>query len=244
MIDEERKTIKRLEELYSRMEARGINTYSEFLTLAEQALLPQAASGGDYTLYGGFEGAERCIACFGEDAKSAAPIVCLKVSPVSQKFAEELTHRDCLGALMSLGLRREVLGDIVIFGKCAYIFCCSSVADFIAAELTQIHRASICCKKVEAPTELALRTPEEREIVVSSVRLDALVCAVWALSRSEGQKLIVQGKVFINGRETLGTSVTPAQNDIISARGLGRFIYCGVVKETKKGRLRAAVKVF
>lgn len=244
MTDDEKKTIKRLSELSSRAETRGISAYSEFLTLSEQALLPQADCAGAYSLFGGWENAERRVACFGEDAEAAVPIDCIRISPLSAKFAEELGHRDYLGALMSLGVRREVLGDIVLSEGYAYLFCLDSISDFIISELTQIRRTSVRCKKVDSLPDAAIPQPEEREVVVSSIRLDALVSAVWNLSRSDGQELISQGKVFVNGKEITSAAFSPAEDDIISVRGHGRFQYCGVERETKKGRIRIAVKVY
>ena len=243
MADDEKRTAKRLDELNDRAATRGKPVYSEFLTLAEQALLPQAARGEACCLFGGWESAERRIACFGEAAEVSAPIICLRISPLSAKFAEELGHRDYLGALMSLGVRREVLGDIILSEGSAYLFCLDSISDFIIAELSQIRRTSVRCEAVEALPKTAMPTSEEKEVVVSSVRLDALVSSVWSLSRSEGQELISQGKVFINGRETASAAASPVEGDIISVRGLGRFQYCGVARETKKGRIRVTVKL-
>lgn len=244
MTDEDKRTINRLAELYRRSKERWQSAYSEFLTLAEQSLASRAAPDGGFVLYGGFEGAERRIACFGENAAASAPIVCLEVSPLSVKFAEELCHRDCLGALMSLGVRREVLGDILLSGGSAYVLCLEGVADFIAGELRQIRHTSVRCSRVEAPPENALPRPEEREFVVSSVRLDALISAVWSLSRAEGQALIAAGRASVNGAEAASASFVPSENDAISLRGYGRFVYCGVSRETKKGRIRVAVKVY
>lgn len=243
MTDDEKRLVRRFEELGDRAAVRGKPAYSEFLTLAEQELLPRAVS-GNCCLFGGWEDAERRIACFGENAGDCAPVACLRCSPLSAKFAEELGHRDYLGALMSLGLRREVLGDILLAGGDAYLFCLESVADFVIGELTQIRRTAVRCERVDAPPQNAFPTPEERQVVVSSVRLDALVAAVYALSRSEGQELIAQGRVFINGRQTPSASAPLAEGDQVSVRGHGRFQFCGIARETKKGRIRVTVKIY
>ena len=243
MTDDDKRAIKRFQELSGRAQTRGKPAYSEFLTLAEQSLLSQAAC-TDCSLFGGWESAERRIACFGDGAEYEAPIVCVCISPKSAKFAEELGHRDYLGALMSLGIRREVLGDILLSGGCAYLFCLESISDFIIAELKQIRRTAVECSVIENPPEDAFPNPEEREVVVASERLDAVISAVWRLSRAEGQEYILQGKVFVNGREEAGASATPSEGDIISVRGLGRFAYSGIARETKKGRIRVIVKVY
>ncbi len=184
MNDDEKLTAKRLTELAGRSYSRGIPCYSDFLTLAEQSLVPKSASGTAYSLFGGFEGAERCIACFGEDAALYAPIVCLRISPLNAKFSDELSHSDYLGALMHLGLRRETLGDILLNGGNGYVFCLGSVADFIISELTRIKRTSVAAVREDAPPADALPTPKPAELVVASQRPYTVFHAVRARSCS------------------------------------------------------------
>ena len=60
---------------------------------------------------GGYEMAERKVAGFGSEEmfgyRGAFPISMIKVSPVAEKFGEELNHRDYIGSLMNLGIRRD-----------------------------------------------------------------------------------------------------------------------------------------
>ncbi len=244
MTDDEKLTARRLSELAERSYSRSIAAYSDFLTLAEQALLPQSANGTEYSLFGGFDGAERCLACFGEDAALYAPVACLRISPRNDKFSDDLSHSDYLGALMHLGLRRETLGDILLSGGNGYVFCLESVADFIISELTRIKRTSVSVRREDAPPSDALPQLKQAELVVSSERLDAVVAAVYHLSRGESQKLFIREKIFINGRICTNTSATPHEGDIISVRGCGRFVYRGIARETRKGRLRVILDIY
>ena len=118
MNDDDKLLRKRLAELSARSAARGIWTYSEFLTMAEQSILLDTPELSPFSLFGGYEGAERRLACFGGEETvsypASPPVSCLIAEPVSRKFAEALSHRDFLGALMSLGIRREMLGDIIV----------------------------------------------------------------------------------------------------------------------------------
>ena len=73
-----------------------------------------------YRLFGGYEHAERQIAAFLPDALSYNydfPVVSLKIRPLQKKFAEDLSHRDYLGALLNLGVDRSKIGDILIGEK-------------------------------------------------------------------------------------------------------------------------------
>jgi RNA-binding protein YlmH len=229
--DEERQQRNRFYEL----EARGGT--SEFLTPAQQQIL--ARTGLSCTLEGGHPDAERRIAVFGEDAE----IVCLEISPLSEKFAGEVTHRDFLGALMGLGLRRETMGDIVLVGKTGYLFCLPGVADFIESELHEVGRTRVKAARGTLP-QGAAALPEETSVVVSSTRLDALVAAVFDLSRAESAELFEKERVLIGGAPVKSPAKEAKPMDIISVRGVGRFRYDGEERETKKGRLRVLIRKY
>lgn len=248
MSDDEKLLKKRLTEKHERALSRGIAVYSDFLTMAEQDTLLSLGLFPAPELSGGYPGAERRVAVFGagEDADITppSPVKCVKISPLSAKFAEKLTHRDYLGALMSLGIKRETLGDIAVSGCDAYLFCLDNISGFICSELTEVRRTPVKCSVTEAPEELVNAQPEERETVVPSLRADALVAAVYRLSRGEAQELFTRGLVFLNSRLLENGAKTLSENDVVSVRGHGRFIFTGESRETKKGRIRAAVKVF
>ncbi|MBR2592402.1 MAG: hypothetical protein IKD62_05485 [Oscillospiraceae bacterium] len=127
MNDDETLLRKRFSELSERADNKGIYFFTNFLALNEQSSLLQMKTRlGSFGLFGGFPGAERRIACFGNEGSvgypPSYPVVCVRIAPRSEKYSEELTHRDYLGALMSLGITREKLGDIVADGKSAYLF--------------------------------------------------------------------------------------------------------------------------
>lgn len=201
----------------------------------------------DVTLDGGTECAERRIAVFsGKDCcyEEPSPIVCVRIRPVSSKYAEDLSHRDFLGSLIGLGIRREVLGDIIVHEKTGYLFCLDVISDFVCRELTKVRHTDVECCVIDAPPENSVSLPPVSRIVVSSERLDAIVSAVFKISRSESQKLFSLCRVYVNGKNIESFTGAPASNDIISVRGLGRFIYEGIEYETKKGRLSSSVRIF
>ena len=240
----------RFTELARRAFSRECYVYSEFLTTAEQDILCQMAFDGNaapFTLSGGYETAERKLACFGGQAlcgyTQAPPIVCILIAPVSKKFADELSHRDFLGSLMALGFRRNVLGDIVINDNCGYLFCLDSVAAFVAEQFTQVKHTTVSCALTQAP-DFVSTLPEPVLFVAASQRLDAIVAAVYKLSRSESQRLFAQRRVFVNSKPVENTSFVVASGCVVSVRGFGRFLYEGIETETRKGRLKVSVRVF
>ena len=244
MEDQLEMTKKRLSELARRAERRGIAVFSEFLTGAEQAALLSLRP-GLFEFDGGYAGAERRTAVFlpWEGAGYESAVACLQAAPASQRFAGELGHRDCLGALMSLGIRREVLGDIVPQEGKLYIFCLRSIAPYIAENLTQIRRTSVRVSIAAAPPEPP-PPPPESGVVVASERLDALVAAVYKLSRAEAQRLFERELVLVNSLPARGGAAPVKPGDVVSVRGHGRFEYCGAQRETRKGRLRVNVRIY
>ncbi len=75
MEEELRRLQRRFSELAARAARQNRYTYTAFLTPAEQDLLLRSARSleAPATLLGGFEGAERRLACFGDEAALGYP---------------------------------------------------------------------------------------------------------------------------------------------------------------------------
>ena len=244
--DDSRQLIKRFSELAERAEKTSSWQETKFLNMAEQAVLNGLRLPAPYALWGGYEGAERRIAYFGSEALTGypyePPTACLCIAPAGAKFADELSHRDFLGSLMALGLARETLGDIVIHENRAYLFCLETVAGFICDNLTEVRRTSVVCAPSSLPE--SVRTgAEERSVVIASERLDAVIAAVWKLSREEAKALCEKGLVFVNARLIEKGGAQIEEGAVVSVRGRGRFTYLGPERSTKKGKLRVRVSL-
>ena len=233
---------KRLIELSKTAYRRGIVTYSDFLNLNELNILhttPRREFDTPYETYGGYNDSERQMAAFLPDALYYThfyPIQILTIEPLQKKFAESLTHRDYLGAVLNLGIERSKIGDIIVMEQCAYLFVHESLADFICSDLTRIRHTSVMVTKKDA--EDFSYTPKYEEITgtVASVRLDSLLSLAFNSSRSKLVALIEGGKVFTNGKLMTTNSYQVKEGDIISVRQMGRFKYNGILSQTKKGR--------
>ena len=249
MDEDIRQLQKRFEELAARADGRGRYTYTQFLTLAEQDVLRKMERqlAAPVQWMGGYEAAERRLACFGREEDmgypAQSPICCVNITPASKKFAGDLGHRDFLGSLMGLGIERRLLGDIQIAGGEGFLFCLEEIAPYICDNLIQVARTTVRCEVCQAPEQLS-QPPEPTEVVVASERLDALIAAVWRLSRSDAQGLLEKGMVFIDGRMIESAAHTLKEGDVVSVRHQGRFRYEGALRETKKGRLRVSVRVW
>ncbi len=236
---------KRLRELSENAYYRGFCTYSDFLNLNEQNLFfgnYKEIVRSEYKLWGGYNDAERRVICFYEDDSSTNmywPIVCLKIMPAHAKFSDKLTHRDYLGAVLNLGIDRCKIGDILVMEHAGYVFCRQEISDFILDNLTRIKHTTIFVSIVKEE-EIHNFKPSLEEITgtVSSVRLDSVLSVAFHTSRSSLTGLIAGGKVFVNGRMIQSNSYTLKEDDVVSVRGMGKFIFKKISGQTKKSRYK------
>lgn len=227
---------------------RGFAVFSDFLNLNEQNIfhscIPKLYSG--FEMSGGYDFAERQMIAFLPDALMFPiqyPYVCLNIRPLNRKFADVLTHRDVLGALMSLGIARSKIGDILVKQLQIYAFLHTSVSAYVIEGLTQIKHTSVSASIEEARPEIR---PDTRlcEGIVASNRLDALLAEFCRLSRSKAGELIKRGSVFVNGKEVESAGYSCKPGEIISVRGIGRFRFLESFEETKKGRLKIQFETY
>ncbi|MBR3150312.1 MAG: hypothetical protein IKF64_09080 [Eubacterium sp.] len=244
MNDEEILT-SRLEDLSRRAYERNYAVFSDFLNLEEISKLSSLLLPSKHTLFGGYDGAERCVAGFGDDIKDCDfPIVCVEISPLQQKFADKLSHRDFLGALMNTGINRNTLGDIIINDNTGYLFCLKSISEYVTDNLTRIKHTTVSCKIIDALPDCAKKAPEDRELIVPSMRADAVISALYHLSRNDAKTLFSQDKVFVNHRQIASGSHILKDGDTVSVRGFGKFTVREQLRSTKKERLVIRIEVY
>lgn len=242
---------KRFLELASKSFNVGIFTFTDFLGLAEQSVFSEIKKdlrGFSYTAFGGASGAERVMIRFGSEEELCYsvpfPISIVRARPISQKYADKLTHRDFLGAILNLGIERDVLGDIVIIDNVGYIFIKEDMAQYVADGLTKVKRTDVKSELIESLPEGELYRTERRSVQANGERLDAIVAKVFSLSREDAQMLFKKRLVFVDGRCTENTSYIPKVNEKISVRGHGRFIYLGCQSLSRKGKMNIAIDLY
>lgn len=239
---EERLFQKRLKELALTASIKCFCTYTDFLNMNEISIfynakkeLPDIGK----KIWGGYPEAERKVLCFYNEDIYSAPefeISCVHISPLNSKFSDSLTHRDFLGAVINLGIERGKLGDILIKNNEAYLFCTSAISNFIVENLKKIKHTCVACEVISF-SEKGI-TPNFSEVTgtVPAPRLDAVLSVAFKSSRSSLAGLIQGGKVFVNSKLILSNSCILKENDIVSVRGEGKFIYKETLNQTKKGR--------
>lgn len=245
---EEQLCKKRFLELANTAYYKGYATYSDFLNLNEQSLFYQMDKeipNVSYFLWGGTELAERKILCFATEKieKELFPLCAIKITPSNIKFAEKLTHRDYLGAILNLGIDRSKIGDIMPNGSEAYVFLHMDMKEYILSQLEKVKHTKVICKEVEQNFSFE----QQYKMIhgnVSSVRLDAVIALAFGESRSSLIGMISGGKVFVNGAMVSSNSYTLCPGDIVSVRGKGKFVYQDEECVTKKGKIKIVLRKY
>lgn len=159
-----------------------------------------------------------------------SPVVVLRAKLVDT----DVSHKDFLGAAMSLRIDREYMGDILISDGYVYMICHKNVADIIKEELISVKRSFVSFEEWCEPLHFEKQYSEERTTTVASLRADSVVAAVLNKSRTEAVKLIRQGNVKVNQMDVENVDFEIFDNDIISIRYNGKFkIFCDGGKSRK-----------
>lgn len=241
----------RFRDLANKAYGQNMFTFTGFLGLSEQDVFWQVESDvrhAGFCMNGGSEDADRKMVRFGNAEELgyevSFPIVCVYIRPLVAKFADKLSHRDFLGALMNLGIERSTIGDIKVGERCAYLFCLDSIAEYICDNLDKIKHTSVKCSITNNYEEIPQEEPVVEMIHVASCRIDACIAKVYNKSRGDVIELFRGGKVFVNGRLCENNARTLKDGEVINVRGFGKFLYVGNPRETRKGKLCVDVAVY
>lgn len=171
----------------------------------------------------------------------------LYLTPKNMKYSEALTHRDFLGALMNLGFEREMFGDIIINHlnqSEAIIYLDSSIKDSVINDLDQVKHTSFNVKEKDLSNPPFKPRFEIISIYVASLRLDNILKETFKISRDVSQSLIEKKFVFINGKTITSSSYTLKENDRVSVKTRGKFIFLNEFTINKKGRYHVKIKKY
>ncbi|MFD3157423.1 RNA-binding protein [Haloimpatiens sp. FM7330] len=195
--------------------------------------------------FGIFEESERRMLAFSNDFYSELeyPLDLLKIK-LKSSFTN-IKHKDFLGAILGLGIKREKLGDLILEGKTCYAAVSSDVSDYIIYNLQSIGSSPCLVQKVDMrESSIPCYDFEDKIIIMNSNRLDAFVSRLCNISRSKSVELIKNGKVLIDYACTNKKDVELRENFILTIRGYGKFKIDKQVGFTQKGKIKVLVKKF
>lgn len=238
--------LARTEDLAEQCRLKCYPAFLGFLDEAQQALVAGALRRSElcHAFWGGAEGCERAylgLFPWEEPQLSLFPIRCLEFT---WRSTDVLTHRDFLGSLMGLQLKREAVGDILVEPGHAFVFLSEHAAPVVLQELSKVGRVGVTvCEQTEASPSIARQFQELRG-TVSSLRLDCVVAFLGNLSRSSATRLIASGLVALNGTQLDMVDKTISPGDKLSIRGVGKFVFSGQDGVSRKDKLRLIFKKY
>ena len=220
---------------------KGLVRFTRFLDPAQAVQAQEIAreQGTQLDCWGGYDGAERVIACFYppgmKPARDEYPLCCLN-SRFSAKFCS-LSHRDLLGSFMALGLTRACIGDIIIDGENVFLFATEQTAGFIAESMTSAGRAALRFEVLTAIPPMPAPKGTRFSAVVSSLRLDAVLAAAYRLSRADAADMIRAGFVKLDHLPCERVDAAVNEGSLLSLRAKGRVRLVSQDGLTRKQRI-------
>lgn len=218
---------------------------TDFLDPREQQIVESIIGSNNEEIrlgfHGGTDDSERkraVIAPFYEEIPTESYQLTLLEATFNDKFIN-IEHRDIMGAFLSLGIDRSKLGDIIVSEGIFQLIIAEEIAPYVIANLTTVKHAHV--RLIEKP--LVLMLPQEKnwvkaDKVVSSLRLDAVVRAMYNVSRQEATNLITKKQVKVNFKVVDDIACTLFAGDLISVRRNGRGKLVHVGGRTRKNNLK------
>lgn len=225
-------------------------TRTDFLDLHQKTLVSNMVKNISHSckikFYGGYEESERTICFFLPEYAEISDVDDIVVAKVSVPNAgRKLTHRDYLGALLALGIKREKTGDILVRPDGADILILRDLAEFIEMNFSRVGRIPLSIKIVELDQ---LEIPEnefiEREDTVASLRLDNIISAAFGISRNKAVEAIKKGIVFLNGLECIKPDKEVQEGDKLVLRGKGKAYLLEKGGLSRKGRVYIKLRIY
>lgn len=237
--------IKKIQDVYKLSEKYQTPRFSQFLDEHEQGILEKEGLFGA-VLFGGYDGAERCmLGAFPDWQEPSFEEFPIKVLEITKKYQKELSHRHFLGTILSLGIKREKIGDILPGDVTSYVFVASDIADFIKDNITKIAGCGVCIKICSFDD---VKVPEKSfqyiETVSASMRLDAIIAAMMKMSRGDAKAFILSGKVMVNHIERQDIDFPLEEGDLLSVRGFGRAEVFKIGNKTRSERIHITIKKY
>lgn len=194
--------------------------------------------------YGGYEDAERVILINLPDYARLAdnnPLTVIRACKA--EGGRELTHRDYLGSLVGLGIKRELLGDILVREDGADIIVLSDIAEFILSNYCKAGRTALSLSQHHI-SELIVPKVKRTRITdtVASLRLDSVTASAFGLARGKAAEAIGRGIVFVNHLEVTKPDFQVKEGDKITLRGKGKACLTEIGGRSRKDRVYITIE--
>jgi len=230
--------------------------YTNFLDLAQIELVQNYIDKlkiENYISYGGYEQSERKLFVIYPEKfnstvveKNLVSIVKIVRIQLPDELKGKYAHRDYLGAIIKLGVKREKVGDIIVDNDGADIIVDKDISKFLLENLsglTRFSKSEITIEEIDNLRTVEVRR-EEREIIVSSLRMDNVISELARCSRNKALDIINMERVFVNFQCETKKTKQIKTGDMVTIRGKGRFYIKELVGQTKSGRVIVKIEKF
>lgn len=192
--------------------------------------------------YGMFDESDRRMIAFYTYECEDFPMSLLKVD-IKNKFMD-LKHKDFLGSVMALGIKREKFGDFILSENSCYFPVSNDILEYIMDNLVSIRNNNCKINVIDSTTQLPEYKFTEKIVLSTSNRLDCIVSAITGISRAKSADLVSSGSVLVNYAENKEKNYNVLINTVITIRGYGKFKVIDVVGNTAKDRLKLLIKYY
>lgn len=196
-----------------------------------------------FSLIGNEDSESKAILIYPEYMDEVNPADYVSLVKIDKKDYE-IAHKDVLGSLLSLGIKREKLGDIIINDEAIYFYIRNEILDYVLLNLEKIKNYGVELEVIDLETPISRDLEyDEKLITCASARLDLVLANVYNLSRSDAKNAIEAGLVKLNYKVTYKISEMLEVGDMVSMRRRGRFIVGDYLGLSKKDKLKLIIKI-
>jgi len=158
---------------------------------------------------------------------------------------QQLTHSKILGTVLNrLGIDRKLFGDILVTEEKAQIIVDQRFITLFQDGIQKISKLPVSL--VERPFSDRIESKDEyqeKEVLVSSLRLDAFLSSILKLSRSQAAALVEKKLVQVNYHIVEKSDYQVKIGDLISVRRFGRIVLLKENGQTKKDKKKLTVQL-
>lgn len=256
--EEDRLLVSKLLDKIELVEKKNNIENTDFLDIHQRGILERilkTVKYKNYVIYGGYENAERTMiilypekleTVFEKDLFDYNSIIQVLRITLPNEMRGKYNHRDYLGAVIKVGIKREKVGDIIVSIDGADIIATKEMVSYLSTSLSELTRFSKSNFEIHKIEELNILPPKTEmiNIIIPSMRMDSIVSEIIRTSRSKAMDFIETERVFINSELVTKNAKILKENDMITVRGKGRFKINKILNSTKKGNLVVEIEKY
>ncbi|MGL4739599.1 MAG: RNA-binding protein [Sarcina sp.] len=234
--------ILKLYNLYEKATSRGITLFSDefYPPFVWKELEKLSSKNIEISSFGIFSDSDRRMIAFNKNEWNEYPIKLIQIK-CNTKF-QGLEHKDYLGSIMGLGIKREKLGDLILLrDDICYLAAEENIALYVVENLHKIKKLNCECGILDFYADIPSVNYKELSVNISSNRLDAIVSELAKLSRSKANELIDKGLVLVDYAKVFSKTIEVEEDTRITIRGVGKFKVKETLGVTKNGRLKLTI---